>query len=197
MKSLLRFVKDTMLGGLVFLVPVIGIVFVLGKALQLSKKVAKPLAAYLPVDTFAGIVLADMFAIAFIVSICFIAGFAARSSLASGFVRNAETKFLWKIPGYGFVKGLTDSIGGTDVDATMRPVLAKLDDAAQVAFEIERLEDGRVVVFVPGAPDPWSGAVQIFTPDRIEPLPISMMAAVQNLRMLGRGTRQMLAPVGS
>jgi uncharacterized membrane protein len=76
----------------------------------------------------------------------------------------------------------------------MKPVLAKMDDASQLAFEVERLQDGRVVVYVPGAPDPWSGGVLVMTEDRIEPLPISMVAAVQNLRALGRGTGAIFQP---
>ena len=87
---------------------------------------------------------------------------------------------------------------GRDHDSTraccVKPVLARMDDASQLAFEVERLEDGRVVVYVPGAPDPWSGGILVMTEDRIEPLPISMVAAVQNLRALGRGTNTILHP---
>ncbi len=51
---------------------------------------------------------------------------------------------------------------------------------------------GRVVVYVPGAPDPWSGAVFVMTADRVEPLEASMPAAVKNIRALGRGTTRLL-----
>ncbi|MFT5393617.1 MAG: putative membrane protein, partial [Gammaproteobacteria bacterium] len=192
MKALLQFLKSTMLGGLVFLIPVVGIIFVVGKALRLSMLVAEPLAAYLPVHSVIGVVLANLLAIGMVVVVCFLAGFAARNAMASRILSEAETRVLWKIPGYGFLKGLTDGISGDDSNASMRPVLAHFDDVAQVAFEMERLEDGRVVIYLPGAPDPWSGAVCLVAADRIEPLSITMVAAVQNLRMLGRGTRDLL-----
>lgn len=190
---LIGFVKTTVLGGAIFLVPMIVIVVVVGKALQISMKVAEPLARFIPIDSVAGFALANVIAGAGIVVVCFVAGLAARTSLASTFVREAETRFLWKIPGYGFIRGMADSFRGDNGGATMRPVLAKLDDAAQVAFEVERLGDGRVVVYMPGAPDPWSGAILVMTEDRIQSLPITMVSAVQNLRMLGRGTGQILA----
>jgi uncharacterized membrane protein len=192
MKGLWQFLKTTIVGGLVFLVPVVALVVVIGKALQLSRKVAEPMAAFLPLDSIAWVAIANVIGGIVIVVLCFLAGLAARTSLASTFVRESETRFLWKIPGYSFVKGFTDSLSGEGANASMLPVLMKLDDASQLVFEIERLADGRVVAFVPGAPDPWSGAVMVVDADRVEPLAITMMAAVQNIRMLGRDTRRFL-----
>jgi len=192
MKGLLQFLKTTIVGGLVFLVPVVAVVIVIDKALQLSRKLVEPMAAFIPIDSVAGFAVANLIADFVIVVICFLAGLAARNSLASKFIREAETRFLWKIPGYNFVKGFTDSLGSEDVNTSMLPVLMRLDDASQLAFEIERLVDGRVVVYVPGAPDPWSGAVMVVDAERVESLPISMIAAVQNIRALGRETRRFL-----
>ncbi len=87
---------------------------------------------------------------------------------------------------------MTESLAGQSGSETLKRVLAKFDDASQVAFEIERNPDGRVVVYVPGAPDPWSGAVFVMTADRVEPLEASLPAAVKNIRTLGRGTTQLL-----
>lgn len=200
LKDLLQFLKTTVIGGLVFLVPVIVIVMVIGKALQLSRRVAEPLASFIPLDTIGGVALANVIGGVVLIVLCFAAGMAARSSLASAFVREAETRLLWKLPGYSFFKGLVDGISGEDANAnaSMQPVLIKLDDASQLGFEIERLDDGRVVVFVPGAPDPWSGDVLVLEAGRVESLPITMMAAVQNIRMLGRGTKAFLGlPAGA
>lgn len=191
MNGLFQFLKTTIVGGIVFLVPLVAIFYVIGKALQLSRKVAEPMAAFLPFDRVGSIALANLIAIIVIVLLCFFAGLAARTSFASTFVRESESRFLWKIPGYGFVKGFTDGLSGGEA-TSMRPVLMKLDDAAQLAFEVERLDDGRVVTYVPGAPDPWAGAVMIVEPERIEILPIKMMAAVQNIRSLGRDSHRFL-----
>ena len=40
----------------------------------------------------------------------------------------------------------------------MRPVLARFENSWQIAFEIERIPGGIITVYVPGAPDPWSGS---------------------------------------
>jgi uncharacterized membrane protein len=193
MKSIVEFVKSTVVGGLVFLVPVIVLVYVFGKALIVAKRLAEPVSTHLPVGTVVGVAIVDLIGLALIMVVCFVAGLMARSSLARSVVNEAEDRFLWKIPVYGMVKGVTESIGD-EGSSSLTPVLAKLDDAAQVAFEIERLSDGRVVVFMPSSPDAWSGSVLIMTEDRIEPLQASLVAAVQNMRARGRGTQQLLAP---
>jgi uncharacterized membrane protein len=43
MKGRFRFLKTTVIGGLVFLVPIIIIVAIIGKAFEIMKKVADPL----------------------------------------------------------------------------------------------------------------------------------------------------------
>lgn len=192
MKSIITFLKATIVGGVLFLVPVIVIALILGKALQIAVKIAQPMADYIPVNTVVGIAVANFIAGAVIVVVCFAAGLAARSAFARGVVEAAENRFLWRMPGYGFVKGVTDSFGPEDRDMAMRPVIARFDDSSQIAFEVERLPDDAVVVFIPGTPDPWSGDVVIMGPDRIEALPITTLVAVQILRRQGKGTGEAL-----
>ncbi len=182
------FVKATLVGGVVFLVPVVVLLVLLSKAVGLLRRLAQPLADHLPLDTVAGLVVADALVILLLVVACFLAGLLAHLSFASHFLKRAETGILWRVPGYGFIKALTESIdsrGGSS--SGMRPVLIHFDDSAQLAFEIERLADGRCVVFVPSAPEPRGGSVSVMDPQRVEPLPISFAAAVRALRALGRG----------
>ena len=94
---------------------------------------------------------------------------------------------LWRIPGYGFVKALTDSLDKSAAASSMRPVLAHFDDYAQLAFEVDQLADGRRVIYVPSAPDPRAGAVLVIDSARIEPVPITFVTAIGGLRALGRG----------
>lgn len=192
MQRIMEFLKTTVVGGIIFLVPIVAIFFVIGKALKVSSQIAQPFAALLPFGTVANIAIVDIIGAVALVLICFLAGFAARTTLASTLVREAEARFLLRVPGYTLLKGLVDGIGSESPESSMRPVLMQLDDAAQLAFEVERLPDGRVVLFVPGAPNPWSGSVLVVDAERVQALPITMMAAVQNMRTAGRGTRDFL-----
>ena len=83
-----------------------------------------------------------------------------------------------------------------------RPIVTEkmtaLQEKGVYAFEVERDPDGRVVIYVPGAPDPFAGAVMLMSADRIERLDVKFAAALKNIRKLGRGTGELLrATAGS
>jgi len=56
------------------------------------------------------------------------------------------------------------------------------------SFEIERTAEGNVVVYLPGAPNPWSGTVVYLEPGRVEKLDMSVADAVKSIQALGRGS---------
>lgn len=187
------FVKTTVIGGIVFLVPFIVVVFILGKAFVLMRTIAQPLTAALPmIDTIGEILLVDLVTVALILLLCFLAGFAARAAAAGRLVKTLEARVLSRVPFYHFVKGMTESVVEAESGTTMRSVLVRLDDYSQLAFEVERLAGGEVVVFLPGAPNPWSGAVCIVAAERVTSLDAPMLAAVQNIKHLGKGSAKLL-----
>jgi uncharacterized membrane protein len=192
MNGKFQFLTTTVIGGMVFLVPIIVCIAILGKAFQIMKKLAVPLADALPIDSVAGFVVADLIAITAIVIVCFIAGLVAKTALATQLVTWLESNLLSRIPVYAFIKGMTDSVAGLEESEGLKPVLARYDDNWQVAFEVERIDGQYVVVYVPGAPEPWSGGVIIMSEDRIKPLDLPMSAAIRNVKRLGQGSNDLL-----
>ena len=55
---MLRFLKTTILGGILFLVPIVIFIAVIGKAFLLTDKLPQPIANFLPFATFGGIAVA-------------------------------------------------------------------------------------------------------------------------------------------
>ncbi|MGC1955723.1 MAG: DUF502 domain-containing protein [Gammaproteobacteria bacterium] len=187
-----RFLKTTVLGGVVFLVPIIIFIAVIGKALELTNKLAAPLAERLPVDSVGDLAVVHLLALAILVLVCFVAGLAAKTAFAGRLVQSLEANVLDKIPAYAVLKSKTGSVLNPEDAADMRPVLARFDDSWQLAFEIERIEGGQIVVFLPGAPDPWSGSVCVVTEDRITPLDVTVRSAAELMKRLGKGTTEAL-----
>lgn len=183
----MNFIKTTIIGGLVFMVPVVILVFIVGKAFGIMRTVAAPLKAYIPTGYIGGIAVANLLILLAIVLVCFIAGLIARSAVAKRMYRSLDATLL-AIPGYAFIKGFTDSISNTDETAkSLLPVLVRFDDNAQIAFEVERTGDN-VVVYLPGAPNPWSGSVAYFNIDRVKRLEMTVSQAVRNIQRIGRGS---------
>jgi len=183
----MNFIKTTIIGGLVFMVPIVIIVAIVGKAFRIMRTVGAPLKAYVPTSYIGGIAVANLVILLAIVLVCFIAGLMARSAVAKRMYRSLDATLL-AIPGYAFIKGVTDSMSSTDEAAkSLLPVLVRFDDNAQIAFEVERTGNN-VVVYIPGAPNPWSGSVAYFNVERVKRLDMSVPQAVKNIQRIGRGS---------
>ena len=192
MNRKLGFLKPTLIGGLIFLIPFVVIVAVIGKALTVMVIFAEPFAKLLPFETVAGIAIVNILELLALILICFFAGLLADSSLGRRAFTWLDVKLMAMIPGYAFVKGLAGSIEQENEKKGLLPVLVKLDDQAQVGFEIERLANGLVVVFLPSSPDVWSGAVVYIMEERIEMLDADFATVSKTLRTLGRGSNQLI-----
>ena len=182
-----KMIKTTMIGGVIFLIPLVVIAAILGKAFKLMLVVAHPLDKWISLDQVGGIALVNILAILILLSACFVAGLAARSSWGKRIFTSLDSKLILIFPGYAFVKGMASGHTEEDQDHPLIPVLAKLDDSTQIGFEVDRTDQGDVIIFLPGAPNPWSGTVVLMDESRVEPLDQTMMSSVQQIRRLGRG----------
>jgi uncharacterized membrane protein len=195
MKNILQFLRTTLVGGLLFLVPIMVLVIILEKALALAHKFVDPLAEHIPIHSLIGLRTPMFLAIGLIVVFCFLAGFFARTVLAQKIVSRLEAAVLSNVPGYEFLKGMGESMLGVEKQTGHQPVLARIEDAWQIAFLVERLEGGHVAVFVPGAPNPQSGSVYFMTQDRIKVLDFPAAGALKCLKRMGAGSNALLRGV--
>jgi uncharacterized membrane protein len=186
------FIKTTIVGGLIFLVPIIVLIIILGKALGITRKIVGPLANLIVYETVAGIGVATLLAVFVIVLFCFLTGLLAKTDLAKKIINWLESTFLSNIPGYTFMKSMGESFAGIDMDQGYETVLARFDDGWQIAFLVERIEDGHVAVFIPGAPSPWSGSVYLMTEDRIKPLNMPNKSVLKCIQRLGKGSNSLV-----
>ncbi len=189
-KGGIHFFKTTVIGGLVFLVPVVVLVIILAKAAGLMMMVAEPMAAWVSVEAIGGVALANIIAIVAVVLICFISGLVARAAFLRAIVGGLESKVLSKVPGYVIIKGMLSGLQEDDTHKLI-PVLATFGGAARVGLEIERLDDGWVVVMVPRSPNPWSGEVYIMAPEMVKCLDLPVTAYMENIERFGQGTNEM------
>jgi uncharacterized membrane protein len=192
MKISVKPISTTIIGGLVFLVPVIIVVVIVGKAFQLMGMLARPLSRWVPVDSIGGIAVANLITIVGLLLLCFVAGLLARSTFGGKVSVSLESKLHAVFPKYAFIKSMTEALGGSDKEKTLKPVLVKFDDYSQIVFEIER-EGGVVAVYLPGAPDPWSGSVVHVPQERVEALDVEFLAVIKSMTRVGLASSKMLS----
>ncbi len=186
MKRLVKFARTTLVGGVLFLVPVVVLGAVVGKALELVHKLSDPLAERFPLAASHTPVL---LASGLLILVCFLFGLVALTRPARAGVTWLESTLLSKIPGYTLLKGAGESALGHESSAAYPLLLARIEDSWQLGFLIERLEGGNLAVYVPGAPNPLSGSVYFMSPERVRSTDIPIAAALKCLRQLGAGSQ--------
>jgi uncharacterized membrane protein len=176
---------------MLFLIPFVVVVVVAGKALQLMRMIAKPLVELFDVERVGMIATIDLVAIGLMVALCYIAGRVAVSERGRQAYRALDERLLDIFPRYGFVKAIASGVAKERAER-IRPVLVRFDDLAQLGFEVER-DATRVVVYLPGSPDPWSGSVALVDTDRVAPVAGDVTSMLKTLRGAGRGALAVLA----
>lgn len=180
--------KSTILGGVLFLVPLVVVAIILQKAFEISKKVAAPLDRLIPIDSFAGVALANILAALLILVVCFVAGTVARGAWVAKHAKKLDSALVMAIPGYAIIKEMI--AGVADEDGTysdVHPVLVRFDDYDQIAFQIESTEEN-CTIFLPDSPDGRSGASVIVDAARVTQLNLPTHQIMSMMRALGRGS---------
>ena len=185
-------IRATLLGGVVFLIPLVCIVVFVGKAFQIMKAVGQPVAKLIPVETVAGIAFIEVVTAVILIASCLIAGLVARSPLGRAVYARLDAMLLNVIPAYAWLKSVTADVTDEEVEAAFEPVLVRFDDQYQLAFEVDRVGDTIVAVFLPGAPDARSGAVSYVEADRVKQVEADFRAISRTCKKLGRGSGALL-----
>ena len=194
--SILAAAKSTLIGGAIFLIPGCLVFFVLAKAFALLRSLAAGLGSRLGVAGPLGLALLDVAAIAVVLLVCFLAGRVARRATAQRLRNKIDEMLLGSFPGYAFVKGMTENMQHSqDLATSFLPVWVSFDDFSQVAFETGRLPGDLVAVYLPGAPNPWSGSVVFVLAERVGRLPVPVTEVLKMIRTLGRGSETLAAEI--
>lgn len=184
-------IRTTIVGGLLFLVPFVVVMLIAGKALQVMRTVAGPIAELLGMDRIGMAAIVDVVAIVLLLGLCYLAGRIAESERGRRTYRALDERLLDIFPRYGFVKAIASGVA-KEQDQHIRPVTVRFDDLVQLGFEVER-DAARVVVYLPGSPDPWSGSVAYVEADRVTPVAGDVQTVIKSMRGAGRGALAVLA----
>lgn len=192
MKSILKIIKATFLGGLVFLVPLVVLLIVLEKGYGLVQKTTLPLVSTLPKVSVLGLAIQELVGILIIILICLVAGLLAKTTAAEKLVQKLEDGILSFVPGYSFMKSMNENILGLESKDDLKVILVPTDAGLQFAFLIEQVSDEKFTVFIPDAPNPWSGSVVFVDKKDITEIDITQKQALACIRKLGYGSKELL-----
>lgn len=192
MKSILKIIKATFLGGILFLVPLVVLLIVLEKGYGIVQKTTLPLVSSLPKVSVLGLAIQELVGLLIIILICLVAGLLARTAAAEKLVQKLEEGILSFVPGYSFMKSMNENILGLESKDDLKVILVPTDAGLQFAFLIEQISDEKSTVFIPDAPNPWSGSVVFVDKKDITEIDITQKQALACIRKLGYGSEELL-----
>jgi uncharacterized membrane protein len=187
MNRISEFVKTTMLGGLLVILPLALIVILLLRAIAMVRKALEPIVSIFPEP----VIFPELTALFIVVAACFLTGLIFRTRIGEGIYQVSE-RLLVHIPGYTLLRSLSQQITGEGEGVTFTAALVEIEEALVPAFLVEEHEDGSFTVFVPVSPTPTVGALYILPRARVHPVNVPFAKVVKCLSEWGVGSGELL-----
>jgi uncharacterized membrane protein len=183
MKTLAEFIKTTLIGGLLIILPLYLSVLLLLKAGAGVLTLMRPITALIPVS----VQFHDILGILLVVILCLLAGLVGRTGPGLRVKDAFERVVLNKLPGYAVLRGFAGRIAGRSDEAAFAPTLVEIEDALVPALIVEELADGSYTVLVPSVPTPMAGAIYILARERVHPVDVPFSKALSVFTKWGAG----------
>jgi len=189
MKALIEFLKTTLIGGLLIVVPTYLTVLLLAKALGGMVRLLGPVVALLPQGVHR---FGQILAIVLAVLVCFMLGLVARTRIGRRAIETFERRVLERMPGFALLRSIVRRVSGSSDDAQFQPVLVEIEEALTPAFIVEELGDDRFVVLVPSVPTPAAGSLYVRPRQRVHWVDVPITEAIAVITRWGAGTSKLL-----
>src|SRR5215475_14412684 len=186
MAKSLETIRTTVIGGVLFLVPIFIIAWILLKIFNVASDIAHPLVTWSGVHSVAGVGMVSLLAIVLMILAAFLAGLFARISLGQSLLRWLEGGFLATMPQFSILEGVVKSF---DTSTDQVPIVLVPTDAGWTpGIMLEKKVGDWNAVFLPGAPQWTSGSISYAHSDNVIPVDLTMAELMMLLRKRGVGS---------
>ena len=196
MGKLNAFVKTTILGGLVVILPVAILMFTFTWLFGLVTDLIQPLTDLLFGESFLREYpyLAHAIVILIILAACFVVGVFVRTKAGTLIVRVLENAILRRAPGYSLIKETIVQIFGKGASPFSRVALVQVfgNDTLVTAFVTDEHADGSYTIFMPTGPNPTSGNVYHLKGEYVHPIDVPVEVAMRSIISCGAGSTQLV-----
>jgi uncharacterized membrane protein len=200
MIKLKSFLKTSLLGGVVVILPIAILASVTLWLFNLVSGLIEPLTHLLIKDSQLNKYAAEFIVITLIISACFFVGVLVRTRLGGYLYRLIEHRILKLAPGYSMVKETVTQVFGNKSKSPFSSVaMAQIfcNDTLVTCFITDKHENGTCTVFVPTGPNPTSGLIYHLDEKYVHPVDIPVQEAMRSIISCGAGTAKLLREYGS
>lgn len=190
MDRLKKFFKNTIVGGLVVILPVALFFFIISWVFGLVRKVISPLTTIVMEKSPIQGMVADALVIILIIITCFAVGVIVRTKIGKWVHSFLENKILLKAPGYTLIKETVSQFFGRKRSPFSSVALARIfcNETLVSAFITDEHEDGSYTVFVPTGPNPTSGNIFHLPGKYVHPVNVSIEDTMRSIISCGAGS---------
>ncbi|MEE9145147.1 MAG: DUF502 domain-containing protein [Candidatus Binatia bacterium] len=194
MKRIRDFLKTSLLGGLVVILPVAILIFVFKWIFGLVTNMVQPLTNLVMARSQMQEILADILVIAVILSLCFVIGVFVRTRLGKWIFKTLENKILKIAPGYSLIKETVMQFLGGKKSPFSSVALVQIfaNETLASAFVTDTHEDGSYTVFVPTGPNPTSGNIYHLAARFVHPVDVPVEDAMRSIISCGAGSTKLI-----
>lgn len=186
MRRFLETAPTTIIGGAVFLVPLIVVVFFGSKLLGFMEGLLQPIEARTGELAFGGVAFTTILALLLILILCYLFGLWGHTKQGRSVLQWAQKGVALVIPSFGMYNELLNEIGGEGANASV--VLVPTDAGWTLAISFEAQGNGPRLVFIPGAPQWTEGSIALAPPENVRPTDLTVAELISLLRHCGRSS---------
>lgn len=194
MERIKRFIKTSLLGGLVVVLPVALLAFLITWIYNTAIKIIGPVTNVFMTGSKIPAFFINLSAILFIIFICFAVGIFVRTRLGIWIYKSLENLLLNKIPGYSLIKETVAQFIGKNKSPFASVALVQIfgNDTLLTAFITDKHSDGSYTVFVPTGPNPTSGNIYHLKKEYVHPVDVSVKDAMKSIISCGAGSNKLI-----
>ena len=197
MKKASKSVISIFIEGFMVMLPFLISYILLGGLFDALMALTQPLIDVLPAGFFPDAWTHRFAAAVALVVIFCLAGLAARTSAGRRLGKWIEDRVLSRFAPYNLLRSFSRRITGRDVPDELQPALLESNPGVrELAFIVENPAEGDLTIFLPLAPTPGIGTLQLVSRDRVEILDAPFMDAAGCLFNWGAGMGALLSSQG-
>lgn len=206
MKRLKSFIRMSLLGGLVVILPVVLLTITFKWIWNfISDRIQPVTNLILSITEIAGLrfqsdmqkLFADIIAILVILIICFIVGVIVRTKVGKYLHKQVEKRILARFPLYNLFRETILQFFGTKRMPFSKVAVANIygNETMVTAFITDEHDNGMVTVFVPTGPNPTSGNIYHLKEEFVHPVDAPVEDTMRSIISCGAGSKNILSKV--
>ncbi len=195
MSKIRTFLKVTILGGIVVLLPIAIFVLLIKWLVGLITDAIDPLSNIISDGLGLADYVADIIVVVLVVILVFLLGMIVKTRFGTFMHTFVEARILKRAPGYSIIRESVVQLLGNERPAFSQVALARIcgDDTLVTAFIVETHADGRYTIFVPQGPNPMSGNVYHVNKECVHLVDTPASEAIRSIISCGAGSAGLIA----